>query len=66
MGIKESAKELGKKGGLATLKKYGNKHFSAMGKKSKRGPSKRGIKIKKDLKVIDNLPIGQAMDYERE
>lgn len=36
MDIQEAAKELGKKGGETTLKKHGKKHFSKIGKKSKK------------------------------
>ena len=34
--ISEAAKELGKKGGSATLKKYGKEHFSKLGKSKKK------------------------------
>ena len=34
--MNKSAQKLGRLGGLATSKKYGKEHYSAMGKKSKR------------------------------
>lgn len=41
MDVSEIAKELGKRGGEATVKKYGKEHFAQMGKKSKRGKAKK-------------------------
>lgn len=46
MDVSEIAKELGKRGGEATVKKYGKEHFSEMGKKSQRGKSKKKEEIK--------------------
>lgn len=55
-----TAARLGSKGGFSTKRKYGNSHYSAIGKKG------RAAQLKPDPPEEDSGPFGNGHDCERD